>query len=402
MTKQIEKTIEKHKAYVPALRFPEFKDCGEWEEKTLGAVGTFLKGKGVSKADIHHLGQTLCIRYGELYTKYKETINEVFSKTNIDDTQLQFSRNNDVLIPSSGETKLDIATASCLLLDNIALGGDINIVRGMSYSGVFLSYYLNGNLKYGLAKVAQGDAVVHLYIEQIKKLIAFFPSLPEQQKIADCLSSVDVSIDAHTKKFDLLKEYKKGLLQKLFQKNGQKIPEYRFPEFKDCGEWEEKTLGDVCNYTSSSLSTKDIVANGKYELYDANTVVGRVDNYASKDTYITIIKDGAGVGRTRLLNGETNFIGTMGMIQNNKSSDIAYLYNLLITLDLKIYVVGGAIPHIYFKDYSQLQLALPPIPEQEKIADCLSTIDKKIDAQSEKIQSLKEHKKGLMQQLFPC
>ncbi len=126
---------------VPKLRFPEFRDAGEWEEKKLGEIAVFHKGKGISKADIDSNGKTPCIRYGELYTNYKEIISSIVSKTNLPITELFLGCKNDVIIPSSGETKLDIATASCLTLDGVALGGDINVIR-CDQNGVFMSYYL--------------------------------------------------------------------------------------------------------------------------------------------------------------------------------------------------------------------------------------------------------------------
>jgi len=199
----------------PTLRFPEFWNTGEWEKKQLDEIATFHKGKGISKADIDPQGVTPCVRYGELYTCYQEEIKSVISKTNIPAKDLFLSCNNDVLIPSSGETKIDIATASCLLLDNVAIGGDINVVR-CNQNGRFLSYYLNAWKKFEIAKIAQGDAVVHLYINQLKLLNINIPKPAEQQKIADCLSSLDELIVPQAHKLDTLKAHKKGLMQQLF------------------------------------------------------------------------------------------------------------------------------------------------------------------------------------------
>jgi len=199
----------------PKLRFPEFRNAGEWKEKPLDAIATFYKGKGISKADISEQGETHCIRYGELYTVYGEVISQVVSKTNLPSADLFLSQQNDVLIPSSGETKIDIAKASCVLFDGIALGGDLNILRSDA-NGIFLSYLLNGPYKSEIAKKAQGDAVVHLYASQLKLLKVAIPKLAEQQKIADCLASIDDLITAQTQKLTALKTHKKGLMQQLF------------------------------------------------------------------------------------------------------------------------------------------------------------------------------------------
>lgn len=200
---------------VPKLRFPEIREAGEWESTTLGKIASLHKGKGISKAEIDDTGKSFCIRYGELYTKYKEAIFTVYSKTTTPTNELVLSKKNDVLIPSSGETKIDIATASCVMQDGIAIGGDINVIRS-NQNGVFLSYYLNSAKKLDIAKLAQGDAVVHLYISQLELLNVVIPTLIEQQKIADCLLSLDNLITVQIQKIEALKLHKKGLMQQLF------------------------------------------------------------------------------------------------------------------------------------------------------------------------------------------
>ncbi|MBO9616010.1 MAG: restriction endonuclease subunit S [Dyadobacter sp.] len=202
---------------VPKMRFPEFLTDGEWVEDTLGEQGMFLKGKGIAKSDIAENGSVPCIRYGELYTYYNETISVVKSYTNLSVDDLVLSRTNDVIIPASGETHDDIATASCVLKDGIALGGDLNIIR-TKINGVFLSYYLNNIKKKKISQLAQGIAVVHLYSNQLKKLKINVPKPREQRKIAECLSDLDTSISARIYKIEQLKLHKIGLMQQLFPK----------------------------------------------------------------------------------------------------------------------------------------------------------------------------------------
>ena len=165
------------KGNVPNLRFPEFQ--GEWKEERLADIADLYKGTGISKDQLSDDGEP-CILYGELYTKYKsETIREVISKTNIDNTKLVRSKANDVIIPCSGETAEDIAIARCVLNGNILLGGDLNIIRLHGYDGAFMSYQLNGRRKYDIAKVAQGVSVVHLYGEHLKGVKTINPCLEE-------------------------------------------------------------------------------------------------------------------------------------------------------------------------------------------------------------------------------
>ena len=152
---------------VPALRFPEF--TGEWKKERLDEIAELSKGVGISKDQLSEEDGEPCILYGELYTKYKsEIINEVVSKTNIDTTKLKRSKRNDVIIPCSGETAIDIAVARCVPFDGILLGGDLNIIRLHNYDGAFMAYQLNGKRKTDIAKLAQGVSVVHLYGESKK------------------------------------------------------------------------------------------------------------------------------------------------------------------------------------------------------------------------------------------
>lgn len=207
---------EKKVLNVPNLRFPEFQ--GEWQEERLADIADLSKGIGISKDQLSADGEP-CILYGELYTKYKsETIKEVISKTNIDNTKLVKSKANDVIIPCSGETAEEIATARCVLKDDVLLGGDLNIIRLHGYDGSFMSYQLNGNRKYDIAKVAQGVSVVHLYGEHLKNIKTINPGLNEQKKIANLLSLLDDRISTQNKIIEKLESLIKGIRNDVFGK----------------------------------------------------------------------------------------------------------------------------------------------------------------------------------------
>ena len=198
---------------VPNLRFPEFTEV--WKVERLDEIATLSKGVGISKEQLSNDGEP-CILYGELYTKYKsEIIKEIDSRTNIDNSKLKRSKANDVIIPCSGETAIDIATARCVPFDNILLGGDLNIISLYQYDGAFMSYQLNGKRKYDIAKVAQGVSVVHLYGEHLKAIFIYNPCLQEQQKIAQILSLLDERIATQNKIIEDLKKLKSAITQKL-------------------------------------------------------------------------------------------------------------------------------------------------------------------------------------------
>jgi len=384
----------KEKMLVPQLRFSEFE--GEWKINKLGQIAKFLKGKGISKNDIINDGENECIRYGELYTTYNEVIDSIASKTNVALDVSVLSNENDVIIPSSGETQLDIVTASCVLKKGVILGGDLNIIR-TNLNGVFLSYLLNNRKKKDIAKLSQGNSVVHLYNKQLATLNLNLPTPKEQQKIANFLSAIDNRIQTLEKKKTLLEQYKKGVMQKIFKQELRFKDEYgkAFPE------WEEKKLGEVCSKKSSNISANKIGENfGEYIIYGASGVLKKVDFYKEENDYVSIIKDGAGVGRIVYCKGKSSVLGTMEIIKPNSKLNTYFLYCLLENVNFKKYITGSTIPHIYFKDYKKEKCNIPPLEEQTKIANFLSAIDISVELVTKKIEHTKTFKKGLLQQMF--
>jgi len=203
------------------LRFPEFTE--EWEETTLGKISEITKGSGISKDQLSEQGSP-CILYGELYTKYKsEIIDEVYSRTELDSSSLVKSKANDVIIPCSGETAIDISTARCVPFNNILLGGDLNIIRLKHDDGGFFAYQLNGARKKDIARVAQGVSVVHLYGENLKHIRVYHPAIEEQKKITRLLSLIDERIATQNKIIDKLQSLIKGLNDSLYQQYGNEI-----------------------------------------------------------------------------------------------------------------------------------------------------------------------------------
>lgn len=386
----------KNKTLVPKLRFPEFRADANWQEKTLGNIASFYKGKGISKAETNPLGKRYCIRYGELYTKYSETINTIVSKTDLPDEVIFLSKKNDVIIPASGETKIDIATASCVMVDDVALGGDINVLRGKQ-NGVFLSYYLNSTKKIEISKVAQGDTVVHLYSNQLKLLKITIPDIKEQQKIADCLSSLDDLIAVQTQKLETLKTYKKGLMQQLFPAKGETVPKLRFEGFE--GDWEEVGLESLSDNISSGRDKND--PNGEYDLYGSTGVIGKTLNDSYQGDFILVARVGANAGLLNKVSGKFGVTDNTLVISLKKQVNLNFIAYFLNKINLNNLVFGSGQPLITGGQLKSLILLLPCLAEQQKIAGCLSSVDDLINTQTQKIEDLKLHKKGLMQQLFP-
>jgi type I restriction enzyme S subunit len=189
---------------------------GEWEHVELADIFHFKKGNGLSKGMITESGPNKCVLYGELYTKYSEVIDKIFSRTDsLDGTP---SKAGDILIPSSTTTSgIDLANATAILENDVLLGGDINILRPkILMSSVFMAHVLTHTKKHEIASRAQGITIIHLYGSDLKGLKIRIPSeIKEQQKIAAVLTSADNEIDTLKQKLDYLKQEKKALMQQL-------------------------------------------------------------------------------------------------------------------------------------------------------------------------------------------
>ncbi|MCA3057924.1 MAG: restriction endonuclease subunit S [Rhodocyclaceae bacterium] len=379
-----------------------------------------MKGKGISKADLDPNGSQACIRYGELYTRYGDTIREVVSRTNVPASELFLSKPDDVVIPSSGETKIDIAKASCVFAGGIALGGDLNVIRS-KLNGTFLSYYLNGPKRLDIAKVAQGDTVVHLYPHQLEALQIAVPQSSEQQKIAECLSSVDELMAAQARKVDALKTHKKGLMQQLFPREGESQPRLRFPEFQNAGEWEETRLGRMGELISGlTYSPEDVRESGLLVLRSSNVQQGEI----ALDDCVYVDPSIKGANRSQpndilicVRNGSKALIGKCALIPEGmplcthgafmtvfRAQTPGFVFQLFQSSRYQKQVAGDLGATINSINGSQLlkyEFFVPKASEQKRIASFLQSVDALMSAETQKLEALKTHKKGLMQQLFP-
>ena len=366
---------------VPHLRFPEF--CGEWEETTLGKISEITKGSGISKDQLSEQGSP-CILYGELYTKYKsEIIDEVYSRTELDSSSLVKSKANDVIIPCSGETAIDISTARCVPFNNILLGGDLNIIRLNQDDGGFFAYQLNGARKKDIARVAQGVSVVHLYGENLKHIRVYHPVVEEQKKITRLLSLIDERIATQNKIIEKLQSLIKGLAAQLIRSGTPNI------RLCDCLECHSSTLQENC-----------VSVTGSYPVYGATGLIGYTNNYAYSGESILIVKDGSGVGSLSYVNDHFSVIGTLNYLTAKEKHSILYLYYALMAFNFTPYITGMAIPHIYFKDYGKAKLFYPSNEKRIRITSLLHNIEQKLVVEQNLVISLSAQKSYLLRMLF--
>lgn len=397
---------------VPELRFPEFD--GEWEEKKLNQIVKFSKGKLLGKKDLDESGENYCILYGELYTKYGFFINEVKSKTNANIEKLVKGENNQVLLPSSGETAEDIATASSLnVKDDVYIGGDLNILTPINKDGNFISLSMNGINKWKIAKLSQGKTVVHLYNEHLKTLNLNIPVFrEEQQKIGEFFSKLDRQIELEEQKLAKLEEQKKGYMQKIFSQ------ELRFKDENgnEYPEWENKYLKELCliNPKADQLPNTffyidlESVNNGKIEKIkevNKNNAPSRAQRLAKKyDVFYQTVRP---YQKNNFINfsNRNDIVVSTGYAQLRPSVQFYYLYSLLLTTsfmnEVLVKCTGTNYPAINSTDLSLIQtLSSSVFEEQEKIGGFFKMIDDVIEKQNLKIEELKKRKQGLLQKMF--
>jgi type I restriction enzyme S subunit len=365
-------------------------------------------------------GEIPCIRYGELYTTYGEVIEEPVSYTNLPKSDLIFSEVDDVLIPASGETQIDIATASCVKQAGIALSGDLNILK-TKLDGTWLAYSVGGPNKQRIAKMGQGNSVVHLYSSQLKAVEITYPPLPEQQKTAAFLTAVDGRLRTLRRQWELLGEYKRGVMQRVFSgelrfcdKSGNPFPEWQTMKFNEAFQRvKRKNTEDNQNvltisaqqglvnqedYFNKSVSAKDV--RGYYLLKRGEFAYNK--SY-SKGYPLGAIK--------RLSSYDKGVVSTLyicfGITNDQVSADFMEQFFEAGGLNHEISKIAqeGARNHgllnvsvvEFFKD---IEITFPSLPEQRRIATLLCALDDRIALVERQLDGAEAFKRGLLQKMF--
>ncbi|WRE68438.1 restriction endonuclease subunit S [Helicobacter pylori] len=256
----------------------------------------------------------------------------------------------------------------------------------------YLYYFLCYIEKEWLESGQQGSQV-NLNVDLIKNKEVFCPKdLNEQIAIANILSDVDhylCSLDALILKKESVK---KALSFELLSQRK------RLKGFNQA--WQRVRLGDIANYLTSNLSVEQITQQGKIKVYDVNNFIGYTNTtFISDKPYISIVKDGS-VGRVRILPPKTNILSTMGALIANHRTTTEFLFYLLSNFDFKNFTSGSIIPHIYFKDYKEKTIFLPPLNEQSAIANILSALDNEIASLKNKKRQFENIKKALNHDLM--
>lgn len=396
---------------VPHLRFPEF--TGEWKETTLDKIAEITKGSGISKGQLSEQG-SLCILYGELYTKYKsEIINEVYSRTELDSSSLVKSKANDVIIPCSGETAIDISTARCVPFNNILLGSDLNIIRLKYDDGGFFAYQLNGVRKKDIACVAQGVSVVHLYGENLKQIRVYYPAIEEQKKITHLLSLIDERIATQNKIIEKYESLIQAMCDTLIESEQHKI-ELAFSDFGKSyfglSGKNAEDFGEGCPYiTYMNVYQNQIIDTTNVGLVKINeTEQQSVVHYG--DILFTLSSETAEeVGMGAVYLGDTyplylnSFCFGIHIIDENKIFP-PFLAFYVSTKSFRKVVFplaqGSTRFNLQKNDFMKKVFSFPTVERQRKIYSALKTYSDKLFVEKSIAKLLCEQKNHLLSQLF--
>lgn len=397
---------------IPDLRFPEFVNEGEWEEKELSELGELINGLTYSPSDVQEKG-LLVLRSSNIQNGQIDLNDCVFVNPDIKGVNL--TDPDDILIcVRNGSKNLIGKNAIIPMVLPLATHGAFMTVFRAKHPKFTFQLFQTDNY-YNQVNADLGATINSINGKNFLKYKFIVPKPNEQQKIASCLSSLDEVIAAHSQKLDLLKEHKKGLMQNLFPQEGKKVPKLRFKEFVNDGEWVETTFGSTATFINGrAYKQEELLDKGKYRVLRVGNFFTNNNWYYSDleldaDKYCDngdlLYAWSASFG-PRIWQGEkTIYHYHIWKVVENPEIDKNFLLKLLDneTEKMKSQNANGfALLHITKGTIENWKCKIPTIKnEQQKIASCISSLDALIEAQTEKIEQLRLHKKGLMQCLIP-
>lgn len=420
------------KKLVPELRFPEFENDGEWNIEPLGRKTKEIKDKAGDQkyklmsitsgeglvSQLEKFGREIA---GNSYKNYLVIKKGDFAY-NKSSTKL-YAEGEIAMLETEKEGAVPNSIFTCFrfnseeILPDFAKYPFLNNIHG---------FWLRKFITVG----ARANGALQVKTSDLFALPFPYPSPKEQQKIASCLSSLDELITTENDKLKVLKEHKTGLMQQLFPAEGEKVPKLRFPEFRDSGEWEELRLGNLLDFVmGNAFKSSDFVEDGLQlvrmgNLYQGDLQLNRTPVYLPKSfknefSRFLIKSEDLLMSMTGTM-GKRDYGFVIQVPKNSpdlllnqrvvkiipkKNSIIEFVLQLLKSevFLLELYSIPGGTKqaNLSIKDLKEIKVSIPKHQEQQKIASCFLSLDEQISMQWEKIETLKEHKKGLMQRLFP-
>jgi type I restriction enzyme S subunit len=409
--------------FTPKLRFPEFQNAPEWENPTLEEVSIPVVER-VGDRKLTPISISAGIGFVPQAEKFGRDIsgNQYRLYTIVRDGDFVYNKGNSLKFPQGCVYNLhdwgEVAAPNVFICFRLKDGYINNF-----FQNCFERNMHGVQLKKDITSGARSNGLLNISKDTFFGIRIPTPSTAEQQKIADCLTSLDDLIAAQSQKVEALRAYKKGLMQNLFPAEGETVPRLRFPEFQSAGKWEEKTLGDISTFSSGGTPSKDVPEYwsgtipwiSASSMYDTN-----ITNSELKITDVAV-KNGAQIAKkgsllilvrgSMLYNRVPMGIAAIDVAFNQdvkalKIADgvnvIYLLYQLLASESrIPIHDTGIGAGKIDTDDLKRLTIHVAILPEQQRIAELLTTLDEQITAQSEALAALKVHKKGLMRGLFP-
>ena len=386
---------------VPKLRFSEFRGAEGWASECVGPYLEDCSGRVPPDTEL------------PVYSSTREGLKR--QDVYFDGRVLQNKSEYGVVPPAclvyrhmsdDGQFKFNINETG----GNIAVSKEYPVFNTKGLNPVFLLAKLNDGLDFKRFALSQkaGGTRTRLYFSRLCEWRTLLPSPAEQQKIAECLSSADELIAAQGRKVDALKTHKKGLMQQLFPREGETQPCLRFPDFENAPAWDAKPLGKVAVNLDNQrvpITSGDRQA-GDVPYYGASGIVDYVAGFIFNEDLLCISEDGANlVARTYpiafSISGKTWVNNHAHVLKFERDCTQKFVEVYLNSIKLDDFITGITQPKLNKAMLDRIPIPYPDISEQQRIASCRTSLDTLITTETQKLEALRTHKKGLMQQLFP-
>lgn len=421
----------------PKLRFPAFRKGEGWEVEPMKALYSFMRNNALSRDKLNYeSGSVKNIHYGDIHTKFhtsfditRESVPYINATEQLPpDGSEDYCVEGDLIFADASEDTNDVGKSIELVHLNgeRLLSGQHTILARRNDDRLILGFgghlFRSGRIRTQIQTEAQGTKVYAISAARLANVeIAFPGDAREQQKIADCLTSLDEVIAAQGRKVEALKAHKKGLMQQLFPREGETLPRLRFPEFRLTPKWVARKIGVMLRETTRPIEMDDekeyslVTVKRRYGgVVSRGILKGRVIKVKSQslveanDFLISkrqIVHNACGIIPEELAGSIVS--NEYSVLTPDKGCDIAFFNYFArqpcVSKSFLQSSVGIVIEKMLFKldFWLKLVFLFPTFEEQRKIAAFLESIESQIAAVSQKLAALKTHKKGLMQQLFP-
>jgi type I restriction enzyme S subunit len=390
----------------PKLRFPEFRE--PWAEVPLSVLALPISDR---------VGTSECVPYTVTSGVGLVSQHEKFGRTIAGNSLSNYIRlRKDDFAYNKSATKAFPEGYIARYLDDVKAAVPNSIFTCFradpsKIDPAYLDFLFAGNLhgrwlRKFLTIGARAHGSLNVSDDDLMALPVPRPSLAEQQRIAACLTSLDKLLAAEGRKLEALQAHKQGLMQRLFPRQGESFPRLRFPEFRDGGKWDERTIGGVCELNAGEFVPAANIAErfqeGSYPCYGGNGLRGYVETFTHEGHYVLVGRQGALCGNVSVVSGRFHATEHALVATPKRGTDTDWLLYALDLLKLNRFATGQAQPGLSVGVLNDVGIAVPKDKaEQHRIAVCLFSLDGVFAASSRKLDLLRAHKNGLMRQLFP-